>query len=213
MPLQLSDFDYEYLRALKDHGYLEMLIPEEVDLTAGAVKIACPDCDQREDMNSILEIMCLHHRPSPRLHPLKLNGGGFLLAPNSPLVKNSGRDVILIEDTVDAMDMKEMTTVLNIAHLPCGKINSVGLTAPQAMELFIRGRDQMIEALARPEVRARLAKKLGKAEKDLVLQVACLLHVDYGFRRPTKQKRMYHVPTSLWQQHSMPEPFSLGMHV
>ncbi len=81
----------------------------------GAVLISCGDRDRFKHhftgCNGIVDV-----------HPICLNGGGVLLGDHVDIVRRR----ILLEDCVEAFDVKGLSFVLDLAHFPCGKCTKLG---------------------------------------------------------------------------------------
>ena len=180
--------DYQFIRRLRENKLLQDLLPQELNLKNGAVVIVCADCDQRQDINEILALMCLEHGERDRVHPLRLNGGGLLVSSTSPLVQDLREDRVLLKHARAALEMKSMQTVLIIGHFPCGAANSIGMSAPLALELLRRGKKELARAI--PEAK-----------------VAILVHTDYGDLKPGG-KKMYHLPSTTWETSDLPARFA-----
>lgn len=81
----------------------------------GAVLISCGDRDRFKHhftgCNGIVDV-----------HPICLNGGGVLLGDDVDIIRRS----VLLEDCIEAFDVKGLSFVLDLAHFPCGKCAKLG---------------------------------------------------------------------------------------
>lgn len=181
----ISDETRTFLRSLRepDEGGARVLtdfVPEEMKLDeSGAIVVVCADCHQRQDMSTFLDRVADACR-TPRLyHKLKVNAAGIALDPNSPLhACGHHRRLTLEEDIRETMlpTVKGITTVILIAHFPCGKAGLAGISDEEQIQSLLVGK-------------ARLK------EHPRVPRVVTAVHVDWG----GNNRRMYRVTRHDWE--------------
>ncbi len=127
--LALNPHEKEVLsRYAEVDGLLVVPQPHRLDLTDGAIVVACADGDQMDDFFDDLRSMSTEIRVRPRPHLLTEHGGALALSPDWHDLRRPNRAQRLFEDIIDARDMKAIYTVLLFAHAPCGKARECGVS-------------------------------------------------------------------------------------
>ncbi len=178
--LELSPDDREFLAVLFDHGVLESIHPEEMDLSEGDVVVCCSDGDQAEDIRAHVDRMICSQRRCTRPHEHKLNGGPLLIPEDSPLNIGGEEGRVYLRQVAASLAMKAMPGILNILHFPCGAGTSVGLTAEQAIKLHMESKCRM---------------KAEVVTGGLTLHVKQLVHIDWG----NGVKNMFAITRLKWE--------------
>lgn len=81
----------------------------------GAVLIACGDRDRFSQHFTGCSGLTA-------VHPVCLNGGGVLLGDHVDILRRR----VLLEECVEAFDVKGLSFVLDLSHFPCGKCAKLG---------------------------------------------------------------------------------------
>lgn len=82
----------------------------------GAVLIACGDRDRFSQHFTGCSGLTA-------VHPVCLNGGGVLLGDHVDVLRRR----VLLDECVEAFDVKGLSFVLDLSHFPCGKCTKLGL--------------------------------------------------------------------------------------
>lgn len=187
---------YLYLRA---KGILEDEEARKVPLDAGTTVVCCADGDQFFDLYGNLSEMCLQQKAWPRTHPLTSHGGALVIPPDSILnIRYRGDN--LVEDIIEAWEMKRTKVVTLYAHAPCGAATKAGLSLAENLDLLVRAKLHLKEKLTRAQAQTK---------------VACFVHIDRGV---DEGKRTYFISAAKWQlltrhnpvQHGVPWPPQLA---
>ncbi|HBL39117.1 TPA: hypothetical protein DDZ10_00365 [Candidatus Uhrbacteria bacterium] len=180
--MSISDETRTFLQSLRDPSerVLTDFVPEELRLDeTGAIVVVCSDCHQRKDMSAFLARVAEACGVSELYHKLKVNAAGIALDPDSSLHrKGKHRLLTLEEDIRDTMlpSVKGITTVILIAHFPCGKAGLEGISDEEQMQSLLVGKARLKEHLYVP-------------------RVVCAVHVDWGGHN----RRMYRITRRDWE--------------
>ncbi len=147
-----------------------------LDQSKGVILVTCADGDRFYDIFS--EQVKMNGGRDPRIHTFGWNGGALRIARNSPTNEpGHTTDVDCLRDVLDAMAMKDITTVALYVHAPCGKAAAHDLSFESVITLLIGAKRRIKEA-------AREAC------------VACFCHVHY----PDGRNRSYFVSREAWEK-------------
>lgn len=157
--------------------------PHKLDLSRGAIVVACSDGDQMDDFFDDIRRLSAEPGMKPRPHLLTEHGGALVLSrdwhdPNRP-----GRAKRLIEDIIDARDMKDIYTILLFCHAPCGKAGTCNISIEASISHLMKAK--------------RTVKEL-----DSRFQVRCFTHVDWHDEAVNggHRKETYFIPAERWYQ-------------
>ncbi len=182
--LILSREDDDVLKNLVDVKQL-LVVPEphKLDLSQGAIVVACADGDQMDDLIEDIRRLSAEKGKKPRPHLLTEHGGALVLSPDWRDPDRPGRAQRLIEDIIDARDMKGIYTVLLFCHAPCGKARARQVGVEESISHLM------------------LAKKVVK-KLDPRFQVRCFKHVDWHDQivNGEHHKETYFIPVERWIQ-------------
>lgn len=185
MPINAAD--YALVRTLREKRILEDVTPELFRAAEGAITVFCGDCDQSHDLGPQQRNFCANHHSHPRVHDIALNGGGLLLAEDSPLHAGLPQDLVLVHSIVGAHRLKGISTVALYTHCPCGAANLVGFSFQRILEELFKGK-------------ARLRALL--ETRQLNLKLVCFVHIDYGEFLDGK-RRTYYVGRQKWEAYQV----------
>lgn len=181
----LNEQDFRLIREMRGQGLLQDIdIGRLSDVREQTVLIACSDCHQREDLDGHLEWVVRKITTNPLIHPFRLHGLAFRLAP-SLVTERFHEDEMMMGEIEEAIQLDKLRRrVMIVGHMPCGKARKHGLSLFDCIELYVRGRQN---------IRTRFPQ----------LTVSCHLHVDYT-DSPQRElsKRTYHIETSLWPKYA-----------
>lgn len=144
----------------------------------GSVIVPCADGDQIYDLLT-------HHRsvcgcPKKCHHTSALNGGPLLLSDRvSEEMQSDGS--VLLRHAFEGKAIKGVETVVLYGHAPCGKALGNSISAPEAMEHYVRAKDR-VRAYAK--------------EKKIDL-AAC--HLWMHIHWPDDTRRSYFFNRSAWE--------------
>lgn len=184
------------LREMRTSGVLQDVDAHRIDARQGIVLVTCGDGDQSIDILEYLELVCLEHRLDSRIHLLCLNGGALNLPQNSPLnrwfaysavaqdYQRPPRDAVLLDDIFAACKLKEIQTVILLAHAPCGAARTVELSFEETVRLLV-------------EAKRRI--KMCAPDMNVQLQVACFYHVCWESGDDVS-RRTYFVSAGEWDR-------------
>lgn len=184
MKLMLSDQEREFLDRCKEVGILTDIRGHRLPSEEGVIDFPCPDCDQALDIFEHIVKICRGNGHQPRIHSLRLNGGGGILI--DPQVKIPGGEIrgkILMEDLEGTVEMKGILMVVLSPHFPCGVAHKHHLTPREIFEGLVRAKNRI-------------------KDTDKRFKVACFVQVDWG----NGKKRTYHFSRDRWlaNQHLLP---------
>lgn len=149
MPLQLAQSDSLLIGRLREKGVLQDVMDHRLPLKDGAIVVMCGDADQASDIWDYSgKLQARYRSSSPRIHLLAQNGGALRLAENSPANRaGSTVDADLLHDIGAASDMKNIRTVVLLAHAPCGQAQACGIGLKQTLDLLRSAKARVKQAL------------------------------------------------------------------
>ena len=181
------NLNQEEKRVLKKLVKVEELLivpePHKLDLSRGAIVVACSDGDQMDDLFDDIRRLSAEQGMKPRPHLLTEHGGAMVLSRDWHDPARPGRAKRLVEDISDARAMKDIFTILLFCHAPCGKVGACKV-----------GIDESIGHLMKAN---RVVKEL-----DSRFQVRCFTHVDWHDESVNggHRKETYFIPAERWYQ-------------
>lgn len=142
------------ITVMRRKGVLQDVMPGFLDQGNGAVIVTCSDCDEYPSMIEYqARLQIAAGRASARIHTIAVNGGPLRIPAHSPF--NRPGSIIgddLVADICDALQMKEMRTVLLLPHWRCGKAAAARLAPPEAFKLLLAAKRRVKEAAPRARV-------------------------------------------------------------
>lgn len=164
-------------------GLLIVPEPHKLDLSRGAIVVACSDGDQMDDFFDDIRRLSAEQGMKPRPHLLTEHGGALVLSPDWQDSVRPGRARRLVEDIMDARDMKDIYTILLFCHAPCGKAGACRIGVEASLDHLMKAK--------------RVVKGL-----DSRFQVRCFTHVDWHdeVENGGHRKETYFIPAERWYQ-------------
>ena len=164
-------------------GLLIVPEPYKLDLSRGAIVVACSDGDQMDDLFDDIRRLSAEQGMKPRPHLLTEHGGAMVLSRDWHDPVRPGRANRLIEDILDARDMKDIYTILLFCHAPCGKAGACNVGIEDSIGHLMKAK--------------RVVKGL-----DSRFQVRCFTHVDWHDEAVSGEhrKETYFISAERWYQ-------------
>jgi hypothetical protein len=180
----LNPEEKQVLRKLVEvEGLLIVPEPHKLNLSRGAIVVACSDGDQMDDLIDDVRRLSAEQGMKPRPHLITEHGGAMVLSPDWHDPIRPGRARRIIEDIMDARDMKDIYTILLFCHAPCGKAGSCNVGVEVSISHLMKAK--------------RVVKRL-----DSRFQVRCFKHVDWHdeAEHGEHRKETYFIPADRWYQ-------------
>ncbi len=176
----ISEETRTFLRPLREERVLTDFMSEALALDeTGAIVVVCADCHQRKDMSAFLARVAEACGVEGLFHKLKVNAAGIALDPESPLHVNGNHRLLTLEEDIrETMlhQVKGITTVILIAHFPCGKAELAGISDEEQLQSLLVGKARLKEHLDVP-------------------RVITAVHIDWGGHN----RRMYRITRHDWE--------------
>ncbi|TAN33624.1 hypothetical protein EPN28_02355 [Patescibacteria group bacterium] len=172
---KLTEKELHDLAVLREEGFFLDVEPKLLDVSGGAIVVLCGDGDQALDQMKYIERVC---RPRPHLHAI--NGGPLLMNRKCPDPAGREKGNMLFEEIRESRELKEIDTVVLIAHVPCGKADAWGLDVITIVDWIVGVKDEI------------------KDEINHGLRVRCKLHVDWTGAE--EDKRTYFLSGKKWRE-------------
>lgn len=162
---------------------LQRINPNRLERRSGLIAVMCPDGDRFDDWFTWEKILQMRpgKRERPFVHPLLRHGGALVLAPSFPKKRSGGTlDCDLIDEILEAQEMKRVREVGLYVHAPCGKAEKLEIGIIRQMEMLL------FEAV--PRLREIIGKEF----------VTPFFHAEYRSGR----KKSYYLSRSNWEEWS-----------
>ena len=172
----LNDLDREYLKKLRQDGFLSDVDSHLLDQKDGVIMVTCADGDQMPDVFKKQSEYLSTQRKTARIHTLALNGGALVVPADSPLNSELPKGEVIIDDIKGAMLLKGIKTIVLYAHAPCGAAGLCNLSVEQVIKFLVKAKEGLKSAFAD-------------------IKVACFFHVDWG-----DHKRTYFISATKWRK-------------
>jgi hypothetical protein len=113
------------------------------DPQGSCIVIACADGHQYHDILAF-EKGFTPNGTEPMVHSLCLNGGPLLLAPGTPLLNvGDTDDVVLMKHLAQASRIKEVRTLIEYGHVPCGAARVRNLSIVEIVKAVFAARERL----------------------------------------------------------------------
>ena len=157
---QLTNTDRELILSLRSEKILDDVLGHSLKLDNGVIIVTCSDGDQIPDVFRFQGKIGKDQKSDERIHTIALNGGALDIPENSP-ISTDGESKVILKHIGQAIELKNINTVILYGHAPCGAAGLCNLSAEQTFDLLIEAKTKVKEVY--PQV-----------------TVACFYHVDYG---------------------------------
>lgn len=185
-------FPSNYLKMIQELlrlGIFSDVDGHQINSSKGVINFGCSDGDQFDDAYSHQKKMSDNNR----IHPLNLNGGALLLAPDSPAFRFSefyqDRDVLskfLRKQIYVAQERKGINTVTLGIHSPCAIAIACKIDPIEATNLIME---------------AKTIIKAESLEYGKELKVSCFHHLDHARCGTGKNKKRTHfISRKKWEE-------------
>lgn len=141
---QINERDWQQVRESRTRNTLVHLDRNILQGIPSVINLGCGDPFRDPEATSYIQSLLPANEKLPLVHSLKRNGGGAILAPNSPLVK-PGRtaDEDLMDDIEDAHVRLGIMHLLLKAHVPCLKLYDRDIDVFTTQSMLVRAKQRL----------------------------------------------------------------------
>lgn len=179
-PANLISYNDPEIRRLRDLGILAEVHADQIPVENGLILVSCSDKNRFHDIFSHLGSIC-----GDKIHTFAWHGGGLRITPDSPTnVTSHGFDEHALAEIRDAVNVvANTTTIVLLAHLPCGKARLANMTWQQVFTNLCNSKRRL------------------KGEFQQKVNVLTLVHIHFWDEESeTERKRTYFLDPHRWME-------------
>lgn len=193
--LKLTDSDCKEILFMKEFGLLQDLdLSKLSDIKMPTCLICCSDGAQRKDINLHLAGILATLEADDLIHEFKDNGLPLQAVSSRIINPDFKTHLSLLNSIKVALGMSKIESrVINLGHYPCGVAKANNLSLRDCLELKVRSRSTISNALS-----------------DYNLNFSVAMQVDFTTSSCGKFKNTYHVETSRWVDYAAEVGYTPG---